>query len=72
MSAAFWLRRFLVALLVATVLLFGVQLLKAHPVAAAAAFALLWGVASAALFTLTGYVRYKRNPACMLPRSRQP
>jgi hypothetical protein len=30
------------------------------------------GLISAALFTLAGYIRYRRNPACMLPRDKQP
>jgi len=70
MSTWFWLRRFALALIVADAVLFAMQLLKGHAVSDAATFAGLWGAISAAIFTLVGYVRYKRTPACMLPRSR--
>lgn len=66
-----WLKRFVLALIVAGTVLFAVQCLKGHVIAGAARFAALWGVVSAAVFTLVGYVRYRRSPACMLPRSRQ-
>ena len=69
MGARFWLKRFVFALLIASALLFVVELAKGHESADGARFATLWGVLSAAIFTLAGYLRYKRNPACMLPRS---
>lgn len=69
MGTRFWLKRFFLALLIAIALLFAVELAKGHELADAVRFAALWGFLSAALFTLVGYVRYKRNPACMLPRS---
>lgn len=69
MGPAFWLQRFVLALLVAGGVIFVAQLAKGHSVAASAWFAALWGTVSAGLFTLVGYVRYKRNPACMRPRS---
>ena len=69
MGALFWTKRFLIALLFAGVLLFVVELAKGHAVVEAARFAAFWGVVSAALFTLIGYDRYRRNPTCMLPRS---
>lgn len=71
MGTRFWLKRFFFALLIASALLFVVELAKGHESADAARFAALWGVLSAALFTLVGYIRYKRNPACMLPRLNQ-
>ncbi|MCC6350409.1 MAG: hypothetical protein IT347_12550 [Candidatus Eisenbacteria bacterium] len=67
MGARFWLVRFLVATFVAAALLFVVRLLRGNVAADAAKFAAAWGVASGGLFTLTGYVRHRRNPACMLP-----
>lgn len=70
MGTGFWLKRFLLALLVASALLFVVQLAKGNSTSAASQFAALWGGISAALFTLVGFVRYKRNPACMLPQQR--
>lgn len=69
MSTGFWLKRFALAFLVGAALLFVVQYLKGMPPADALKFGALWGAISAAIFTLTGYVRYRRNPACMLPRS---
>lgn len=70
MGTRFWLKRFVFSLLVATALLFVVELVKEHGRTDAAQFAALWGVISAALFTLISYIRYKRNPACWLPRSK--
>lgn len=70
MGAKFWVKRFALALVVAGVLLLVVELVKGHEPVDAAKFAAFWGVLTAAVFTLTGYLRYRRNPACMLPRSR--
>lgn len=72
MTKGFWIKRFLVALVAACALLFVVQLAKGHTTTQAMQFAALWSLVSAALFTLIGHVRYKRNPACMLPRSGKP
>lgn len=71
MGTAFWVRRFLLALLVASSLLTVVHYAKGNPLPGAARFGVLWGAISAMLFTLIGYVRYRRNPACMLPRHRR-
>lgn len=68
MGKAFWIRRFVLALLVAVPLLFAVQWLKGQPADAAAWFAAAWGLLSAALFSGIGYWRWRRNPACMLPQ----
>lgn len=70
MGWTFWTKRFALALMVAGVLLFAVQLAKGHEPIDAAEFAAFWGVLTAAVFTLTGYIRYRRNPACMIPPSR--
>ncbi len=71
MGTRFWLKQIFFALLIASALLFVVELAKGHESVDAARFVALWGVLSTALFTLVGYIRYKRNPACMLPRSDQ-
>ena len=68
MGTGFWLRRFVVALMISSALLFVVELVKGQAWAEATQSAALWGMISAALFTLIGYYRYKRNPACWLPR----
>jgi hypothetical protein len=68
----FWIGRFIRALLVAGALLLLVEIAKGHGITDALRFAALWGLISAALFTLAGYIRYRRNPACMLPRDKQP
>ena len=72
MTTGFWIRRFLVALVAAFGLLFFVQLTKGHDQAEAVQFATIWSLISATLFTVIGYIRYKRNPTCMLPRSEKP
>ena len=71
MRASFWVKRFVVALVVAVVVLFCVELLKGHAQSPAIRFALTWGLITAGIYTLTGYIRYKRNPACMTPQKRQ-
>jgi hypothetical protein len=63
MIAIFWIKRFFLVLLGACVLLFIVELVKGHSLADSVGFAMLWGDISASVFTLVGYVRYKRNPA---------
>lgn len=64
----FWWRRFVVAFAIAAPVLFAVHAIKGHAVPDAAGFGCLWGAVAAAIFTIVGYVRYRRNPACMLPR----
>ncbi len=71
MSAGFWLKRLVLAFLVAGVVLFLVQVAKGYRPLLAVQFALIWGGVTAAVFTLVGYIRYKRNPACMLPREKR-
>lgn len=71
MGTGFWIKRFLIALLIAGAALVAVQLAKGHDVREAAQFGVVWGIVSSALFTLIGFLRYKRNPSCMLPRSRR-
>lgn len=70
MGWKFWMKRFALALVVAGVVLLLAELVKGHEPLDAAKFAAFWGMLTAAVFTLAGYVRYRRNPACMLPRSR--
>ena len=71
MGAAFWIKRFLVALVAAFAVLFGTELAKGHAQMAALQYAGLWALATAAIFTLASYVRYRRNPACWLPNNRK-
>ena len=71
MPATFWIKRFATALAVAFVVLFCVELLKGHARAPAIQYAMTWGLITAAVYTVTGYIRYKRNPACMTPLNRQ-
>lgn len=71
MGRTFWLKRFLLAFVGAGLTLFAVELLKGHELAQAVEFAVLWSVVFAALFTLIGYARYRRNPACMLPADKR-
>ena len=66
MSTSDWVVRFLLAFAVAAAVLAVVQLAKGASVASAAAFAAAWGALSALVFTGVGYLKYKRNPACMI------
>lgn len=67
MGMAFWIKRLVLALVGAGLVLFVVELLKGHEVVQAIQFAAFGGAIVAMLFTLIGYIRYRRNPACMLP-----
>ena len=67
MGPGFWIKRLVIAFAVAAALLFIVQFLKGIIFEQAIAYALGWGAVSAGVFTLVGYLRFKRNPACMLP-----
>lgn len=58
------------AFAIAFVVLAAVQALKGKPLDVALQFALAWGLISAGIFALAGYLRYRRNPACMLPQER--
>lgn len=66
-----WTKRFLLAFVVAWVALLMAHLLRGHSGADAVRFAVLWGSIAAAIFTMAGYIKYRRSPACMLPRSRE-
>ena len=68
MGAGFWLRRFALALAVAAPLLFVAQWLKGRTPLDAVWFTAGWGLVSAALFSGIGHWRWRRKPACMLPR----
>lgn len=67
MKPGFWIKRLLVVFVVVSAVLFPVELLKGHESDAALRFALFWGAMTAGVFTLVGYLRFRRNPACMLP-----
>jgi hypothetical protein len=63
MTWRYWLKRFVRALVPAGAALFIVQWLKGRAASDAAVFA--------GFFTGIDEVRYRRNPACRLPRSRR-
>lgn len=71
MGAAFWIKRYLLALVTASAVLFGAELVKGHGQAAALQYAGLWGLATSGIFTIASYVRYRRNPECWLPSNRK-
>ncbi|MBB6093197.1 xanthine/uracil permease [Povalibacter uvarum] len=67
MGIGFWLKRLVLSFVVAFAILVAAQLLKGASSNAAISHGLLWGVLTAAVFTGSGYIRYRRNPACMVP-----
>ena len=71
MSWKFLLKRFLLAFLGAVIVLFAVELLKGHELRQAIEFAALWASVFATLFTVIGYIRYRRSPSCMLPADKR-
>jgi hypothetical protein len=69
MTWRYWLKRFVRTLVPAGAALFIVQWLKGRAASDAAGFAVF--AVFAGIFTGIGRVRYRRNPACMSPRSRR-
>ncbi len=70
MGHMYWIKRFALALVAAFLVLTAVQLLKGAVLESALSFGALWGLIFASIFTGTGYLRFRRNPSCMLPTSR--
>lgn len=70
MPGIFWVKRFVLAFVVAAGLLFAARLWRGFAAQPAAEFALLWALVSASVFTAVGYLRFRRKPSCMLPKSR--
>ncbi|HEX7327626.1 MAG TPA: hypothetical protein VF428_03700 [Casimicrobiaceae bacterium] len=66
LSKWFWARRFVIGFAVAAVILFAVHAIKGYALQDSVVFGALWGAIAAAVFTVTGYIKYKRNPTCML------
>ena len=66
MSTEAWLVRCLLAFVVASAALAVVQLAKGATENSAAIFAGVWGATTALPFTGVGYIKHKRNPACMI------
>jgi uncharacterized membrane protein len=66
MGITFWIKRFVLSFVVAFAVLLVVQWLKRGSIHEAITYGLLWGAITAAVYTLVGYIRYKRNPACMV------
>lgn len=65
MNPGFWFKRLAIAFLGSAALLFPIQLAKGNDPLSAAQYAAFWGGVFALLFTLVGYLRYRRNPACL-------
>lgn len=68
MGLAFWCKRFALAFIVAFGILAIARVAKGDAFEPAIMYAAAWGAVSAGIFTLVGYLRFRRNPACMLPR----
>ena len=66
MGAAFWMRRFLLVLGGAFVLICTVQLLKGHGLAYAAAQGALWSGISSTVFTTARFVQARRGQHCAI------
>jgi hypothetical protein len=66
MGTAFWIRRFLVVLGVAFVIIAGSQLLRGRTTEDSVLHGLLWSVISAAIFTVVNIYRWRRGQQCAL------
>jgi ABC-type uncharacterized transport system permease subunit len=66
MSTAFWIRRFLLVLACAFVIITGAQLLRGHPLEDSVLHGLLWSVISAAIFTGVNIYKWRRGQYCAI------
>lgn len=66
MGTAFWIKRFLVVLAGAFVIICGAQLLRGHDIVYSATHGALWGLAGAVLFTVARYRQASRGQHCAL------
>ena len=64
MSAAFWVRRFLVAFIVALVVIAGAQLLKGHTLEYSVTEGLLWSLVAASVYTGVALNKWRRGRQC--------
>ena len=68
MGTAFWIKRFLVVLAGAFVIICGAQLLKGHELAYAATQGGIWGLVSAGIFTAVRFRQARKGQHCALCR----
>ena len=66
MGTHFWIKRFLVVLAGAFVVIAAAQLLKGHSVSYSAAQAGIWGVVSALVFTVARFFQARRGQHCAI------
>lgn len=66
MGLAFWIRRLLTVLAGAFVIITAAQLLRGHTVEYASTQGAIWGVASAAVFTISRYWQSRRGQHCAI------
>ena len=64
MGTTFWVKRFVVATVIAVVTLTLVELLKGHEPVAAIYFGLGWGILASAIFTGTRIYRSRKGQQC--------
>lgn len=68
MGTAFWIKRFLVVLMGAFVIICMAQVLRGHDWAYSATQGAIWGVLGAAVFTVARYRQAKKGQHCALCR----
>lgn len=68
MGNGFWVKQLVSAFVTAGAALCAVQLANGHAWPDAIGFAAVWGAIFAAICTGVGHAKYRRTPACMLPR----
>jgi len=66
MSRAWWIKQFVVAMVLVFVVLMAVELLKAHDIETALAFSALWSVIAGAVFTGARVYRVRKGQYCAI------
>lgn len=66
MGAKFWIKRFLVVLAAAFVIITAAQLLKGHGLNNAAAHGATWSLMTAAVFTVARFFQARRGQHCAI------
>lgn len=66
LNTGFWLRRFVVALAAAFVVITAAQLLRGRPTEDAVTHGLVWSVITAAIYVGANYYRWRRGQRCIV------
>lgn len=71
MGASFWIKRFLVVLAGAFIIICGVQMLKGHDFSYSAEQGAIWGLITSGVFTFSRFFQARRGQHCAICKDTQ-